>query len=129
MVLRLLHYTKQQRTRLFWGVGGGGGEGIRGIVTVNPPPGTGTAPFQDTVLFGRILVTGGIGIIVEITKVAALVAQGNVFFSMPNTGVVVDGTVGVQFGFGDASGRKAAAAKERAESVAGSVEDEEEPGK
>jgi hypothetical protein len=129
VLIRLLHYSKQQRTRMFWGVGGGGGEGVRGIVTVNPPAGSVNKAFQDTVLFGPILLTGGIGMLVEVTKTASLVAQGNLFFSLPNKGVVIDGTIGVQFGFGDASGREAAAAKLRADSVAGSVEDEEDPGK
>jgi hypothetical protein len=124
VLLKVLHYTKQGRTRGFFGLGGGGGEGIREIVNV-PRPGQST--FQDTILIGPVLVNGAAGVIYEITSGVSWIAQLNLYLGFPKWGVVADLNTGVQMNFGDSSGRAEAAAKLRKESVSGSVEDEDEP--
>lgn len=124
VLLKLLYYTHQQRARFFFGGGGGGGEGIRGIVMVKQSNGS---TFQDTIRIGPILITGTAGFIYEIAKSVSWIAQLNAYVGLPNAGIGADFNTGVQFNFGDSSGRAEAAAKARRESLSGSVEDDDEP--
>jgi hypothetical protein len=124
VLLKLLFYTHQQRARFFFGGGGGGGEGIREIVMVKQP---GRSSFQDTVRIGPILVTGTAGFIYEIAHAVSWTAQINLYAGFPKAGLSADLNTGVQFNFGDSSGRREAAAKARKESLSGSVEDDDEP--
>lgn len=122
VLLKLLIYSHQQRFRFFYGGGGGGGEGIREIVNVKQP---GQSSFQDTVRIGPILITGTGGIIYEFSKGFSWIAQANAYFGLPKMGISADFNTGVQFNFGDSSGRAEAAAKLRKEGLSGSVEDED----
>jgi len=124
ILLKLLFYTHQSRSRFFFGGGGGGGEGIREIVQVQQP---GHSVFQDTVRIGPILIVGTGGYIFELSKAFSLVAQANVYVGLPNSGLATELNLGVQFNMGDSSGRAEAAAKLRRESLSGSVEDDDEP--
>jgi len=126
VVLRLLHYTKQSRARFFYGIGGGGGEGIREIVKVqNSDPSK--SAFQDTVLVGPFLATAAGGFIYEISTRISWIAQLNFYVGMTKLGLALDLNTGVQVNFGDSSGRAEAARKAAQESVSGSIEDEDEP--
>ncbi len=122
VLLKLLFYSHQQRFRFFYGGGGGGGEGIREIVVVKQP---GQSSFQDTVRIGPILITGTGGIIYELSKGLSWIAQVNAYYGLTKMGIGADFNTGVQFNFGDSSGRAEAAAKLRKESLSGSVEDED----
>jgi hypothetical protein len=124
VLLKLLFYTHQQRSRFFFGGGAGGGEGIREIVKVPQP---GQTAFQDTVRIGPFLVTGTAGYIYEVSQGFSFVAMLNAYLGLPKSGISGDLNLGVQFNFGDSSGRKEAAAKARKESLSGSVEDDDEP--
>jgi hypothetical protein len=127
LILRVLHYTKQARTRFYFGVGAGGGEGIREIVKV-PNPDASKSAFQDTVLVGPFLAAGNLGLIYEMSTGLSLTSQINAYIGFPKTGLAVDwNVIGLQVNFGDSSGRAEAARKLRQESVSGSVEDEDEP--
>jgi len=124
VLLKLLFYTHQARSRFFFGGGGGGGEGIREIVQVQQP---GRSVFQDTVRIGPILIVGTGGYIYEASKSFSLVAQTNLYVGLPKAGLAAEVNLGVQFNMGDSSGRAEAAAKARRESLSGSVEDDDEP--
>ncbi|HEY4184116.1 MAG TPA: tetratricopeptide repeat protein, partial [Polyangia bacterium] len=124
VLVKLLFYTHQQRFRFFYGGGAGGGEGIREIVNVQQP---GQSSFQDTVRIGPYLITAAGGMIFEFTKAVSGVLQLNAYVGFPKKGMSADGNLGIQFNFGDSSGRAEAAAKLRKESLSGSVEDEDEP--
>ena len=126
VLVRLLHYSKQQRSRFYLGAGGGGGEGIREIVKV-PNPDTSKSAYQATVLVGPILVTGTGGFIYEISKSISWIAQINAYVGFPKVGIALDLNTGVQANFGDSSGRAEAAKKAAKESLSGSIEDEDEP--
>jgi hypothetical protein len=128
VVLRLLHYTKQARTRIYYGVGAGGGEGIREVVKV-PNANRNLSDFQDTVLVGPYLVAATGGLIYEISPSLSFITQLNAYVGFPKMGMALDLNLGVQANFGDSSGRAEAARKLRQESVSGSVEDEDEPRK
>lgn len=128
VVLRLLHYTKQARMRLYYGVGAGGGEGIREVVKV-PNRDRNVSDFQDTVLVGPYLAAATAGLIYEISTGLSFITQLNAYLGFPKWGVAADVNLGVQANFGDSSGRAEAARKLRQESLSGSVEDEDEPRK
>ena len=126
VTLRVLHYTKQARARFFYGLGGGGGEGIREIVQVKTAD-TSKSAFQDTVLVGPYLATAAGGFIYEVSTRVSWIAQLNFYVGFPKMGLALDLNTGVQINFGDSSGRAEAARKAAQESVSGSIEDEDEP--
>ena len=126
VTLRLLHYTKQARARFFYGVGGGGGEGIREIVQVRTSD-TSKSAFQDTVLVGPYLATAAGGFIYEISPRTSWIAQLNFYVGFPKMGLALDLNTGIQVNFGDSSGRAEAARKAAQESLSGSIDDDDEP--
>lgn len=123
-ILRVIHYTKQQRFRFYFAGAGGFGEGIRAqFYTVSSMP-----KFKDTVLVGPYLVGGSAGMIFEIAQRLSWVAEVNALVGFPNRGINFDVNTGLQVNFGDTS-RTAEEIEEeqrrRKESVAGSADDEE----
>lgn len=123
-ILRVIHYTKQQRFRGYFAGAAGFGEGIRAqFYTVSAMP-----KFKDTVLVGPYLVGGSAGMIFEIAERLSWVAEVNALVGFPNKGINFDINTGLQVNFGDTS-RTAEEIREekrqRQESVAGSADDED----
>ena len=121
ILLKVLHYTLQRQFRFFYGVAGGGGEGIRMSLPDDPQ----NAQLLDTVRIGTILFGGTAGAIYEVNRHLSWFAEVNALIGMPKSGIGFDLNTGLQFGFGDTSGSAEAAAKKRASSAAGGIDDEE----
>jgi hypothetical protein len=102
---KLMLYTKQSQVRLFGTVLAGGGEGFRFVVK---PAATVTCPgddlceirdFQDTVRAGPFIAGVGGGLYYEASKRVSVVLEAHAIAGMPTFGLLVDGTLALQFNF------------------------------
>ncbi|MEO8212686.1 MAG: tetratricopeptide repeat protein [Myxococcales bacterium] len=121
VLLKVIHYTKQKRTRLFYGVVGGGGEGVR----MNIQSDDMNLELWDTVRVGRVLLGGTGGLNFEISRGVTWTAGVNAMYGFPAKGFAFDLNTGIQFNFGDTSGAAAARAAKKASSISTSVDDED----
>lgn len=130
VLLKIMRFSKQNRFRYFYGVAGGGGEGVRmNIISdeggTRPSDGTTWKPLKDTILVGGILVGAMGGVYYELTRGLSFAFEVDALYGFPKTGITVDGNALLQFNFGDTSGAAEKARERRKESVAGSIDDED----
>jgi hypothetical protein len=102
-LLRLLLYTKQQRTRFHLSLAAGGGEGVRFIAypadyPENPHPAI-DQKFKDSIIAGPFLAGVGGGLDVELTKRFSFVLELQALAGLPKFGAVLDGSLGLQVNF------------------------------
>ncbi|MEP6654187.1 MAG: tetratricopeptide repeat protein [Myxococcales bacterium] len=122
LLLKIIHYTKQKRTRLFYGVVGGGGEGVRMNIQTDYEK---TPELWDTIRVGRVLLGGTGGLNFEISRGVTWTAGVNAMYGFPANGLAFDLNTGIQFNFGDTSGAAAARAAKKASSISTSIDDED----
>jgi tetratricopeptide (TPR) repeat protein len=121
VLLKIIHYTRQNRRRLFYGVMGGGGEGVRmNIQSDDMKP-----ELWDTIRVGRVLLGGTGGLNFEISRGVTWTAGVNAMYGFPAKGLALDLNTGFQFNFGDTSGAAEARAAKKASSVSTSIDDED----
>lgn len=120
VLVKVFRYTRQQRVRFYYGLTGGGGEGVRMGVQVDDP-----SLGWDTIRIGGILLGATGGINYEISTRFTWTAGVNGLYGFPKKGLAVDLNTGLQVNFGDTSGAAAARAAKRASSVSTSIDDED----
>jgi len=120
VLVKVLRYTRQQRVRFYYGLTGGGGEGVRMGVQVDDPN-----LGWDTIRIGGILLGATGGINYEISTRFTWTAGLNALYGFPKKGLAVDLNTGIQVNFGDTSGAAAARAAKRKSSVSTSIDDED----
>lgn len=120
VLVKVFRYTRQQRVRFYYGLTGGGGEGVRMGVQVDDPN-----LGWDTIRIGGILLGATGGINYEISTRFTWTAGVNALYGFPKKGLAVDLNTGLQLNFGDTSGAAAARAAKRASSVSTSIDDED----
>lgn len=122
VLLKVMRFTKQNQLRFFYGVAGGGGEGVRMNIWSDPS----NPKLKDTVLVGGTLIGGTGGLNYEFGgHGSSFVLEVNALYGFPKTGITFDLNASFQFHFGDTSGRAEKEKAKRAESVAGSIDDED----
>ena len=120
VLVKVFRYTRQQRVRFYYGLTGGGGEGVRMGVQVDDPN-----LGWDTIRIGGILLGATGGINYEISTRFTWTAGVNALYGFPKKGLAFDLNTGIQVNFGDTSGAAAARAAKRASSVSTSIDDED----
>jgi hypothetical protein len=102
---KLMFYTKQSQLRFFGTVLAGGGEGFRFVVK---PAANVTCPgddlcdirdFQDTIRAGPFIGGVGAGMYYEASRRVSVVLEAHALAGLPTFGLVVDGTLALQFNF------------------------------
>ncbi len=121
VLFKILHYTKQKRTRVAYGVLGGGGSGVR----MNIQSDAANPELWDTILIGGVLLGGTAALNYEISRSFTWTVGVNGLYGFPHKGLVFDLNTGIQFNFGDTSGAAAAAKKKKVNSVSTSIDDED----
>src|SRR5262249_10459 len=104
VLVRVLHYTKQDRLRFFFGSGAGGGGGARGgegaRMTVAYPDPERMYDIKDTIVIGPFLVGGTAGILYEIGTHLSWMAETNIYVGLPKVGFNADLNTALQINFG-----------------------------
>ena len=122
VLLKVMRFTTQRQLRFFYGVAGGGGEGVRMNIWSDPQ----NTKLKDTILVGGVLLGATGGLNYEFSSHGySVVIETNVLYGFPKTGITADLNAALQIHFGDTSGRAEKERAKRKDSVSGSIDDED----